>query len=139
MKQTAKVTARGKYNGKPTVVEIVEYNGGLDDNEERKHGNLIFRVDNIEFDGLHCINDDVGAEVRRAIMRRLAVLEKSVIKRYLRSPSHVYRPRGGTIEAYWLAFHYGDCFDEVPEISVEGKIDTFGSPFSNEDTSHVMF
>lgn len=51
---------------------------------------------------------------------------------------HSYNPEEGTIEAYWLALHE-TYFDKPPKIKIEGTLDTFGSPYSDEDTSDVVF
>ena len=52
---------------------------------------------------------------------------------------YCYNSHFNSIEAYWLAVNCGDGFDDVPEIEVDGDISTFGSPFSDEDTSGVIF
>lgn len=145
MKITAKVTARGLHNGDPIVIEVVEYSGGEDENGDRKHGKLTFVKDGFRFDGLRYEDNEdmMDAELDEAkyeAFQYLRKIQRYTIKRYLNQRGHhVYNPSPNTIEAYWLAFNYGDGFDEVPEIEVEGKIDTFGSPFSDEDTSHVAF
>lgn len=130
MKQTAKITARGLYKGMPTVIEVIEYDGGEDENGDRKDGKLKVFKDGFDFDSAtDIIQYNYLAELNRAIS----------LRRSRQCGHHVYNPYTNTIEAYWLAFNYGDGFDEVPEIEVEGKIDTFGSSFSDEDTSHVAF
>ena len=145
MKQTAKVTARGLYKGKPIVVDVIEYDGGEDENGDRKHGKLAFIKNGIKFEGLKYKDNDAileadPDEAKYETFQHLRKIQRCVIKRNLKLRGHhVYNPLPNTIEAYWLAFNYGDGFDEVPEIEVEGEIDTFGSPFSDEDTSHIYF
>lgn len=57
---------------------------------------------------------------------------------YYEKAPYAYNPQEGTIEAYWIAFHE-TFFDEPPKIEVEGDLDTFGAPYSDEDTSQVVF
>ena len=131
MKQTAKVTARGLYKGQPTIVEVIEYDGGKDENGDwTKYGTLKVFKDGFDFDlATDIIQYNYLSELKRAISERHS-------RQY---GHHVYNPCTNTIEAYWLAFNHGDGFDEVPEIEVEGEIYTRGSPFSNEDTSGIVF
>lgn len=140
-KVTAKVTAKGLHEGKETVFSVIEYNGGIDKNGEREHEKLEFIKDGVNCrDFLYSENEDLIESALEAF-GFFTEIEHCIVKRYLRqmNASHVYNPKLRTIEAYWLAFNYGDGFDKVPEITVKGKIDTVGSPFSDEDTSHVVF
>ena len=141
MKQTAKIIARGLHDGEPTVIEVIEYNGGFNKHGDRKHGNLIFFKDGVNFKQLRYEEDREMSDEEWKSFDYLHDLRACVRERHLKlmKATHVYNPLPNTIEAYWLAFNHGDGFDEVPEIEVEGKIDTLGSPFSDEDTSHIYF
>lgn len=134
-KITAKVTAKGVFKGKPVVVEVVRQNGGLDENGDLHNGTIKILKDGIDYN-----SDDAEIESKENALY-LHALRNRVVKRCLKQmrATHVYNPMPHTIEAYWLAFNYGDGFDEVPEITVEGEIDTLGSPFSDEDTSNIVF
>lgn len=116
-KVTAKVTAKGKRAGKLVVIECIEYCGS-DDN--RRH--VVVLKDGKEDDYTTLLFD--------------GYVSQSYARRAKRECC--YNPARNSIEAYWLIMHEV-YFDAVPEITVEGKIFTFGSPYSNEDTSGVVF
>ena len=109
-----KVTAEGKADGRAITLTCAK-NGDTvtlyKDGEELKE------------------TDKIKMELYEYTLRRNADYEKVPC---------VYNPQEGTIEAYWLAFHE-TFFDEPPKIEVEGDLDTFGAPYSDEDTSRVVF
>ena len=121
----AKVTARGFRKGKPTTIICIEYGGGGEEEGVVK----VFK-DGIEMD---------------AHSKFMVLLDDYMFTRAIETPSHCYNPSEGTIEAYWLSLQENQLafnekyFDEPPDIEVEGELDTFGSPYSNEDTSGVVF
>lgn len=140
MKQTAKVTAKGMWREKPIIMEVRRYGDGLDENDDWQTGTLEIVKDGKKFtlrDAWRASRHDEENDEDLSYVGRLV---KCVRERYEKARhGYGYKANFKSIEAYWLAFNYGDGFDEVPEIEVEGKIDTFGSPFSDEDTSHVVF
>lgn len=109
-----KVTAKGKVNGRDITLTCT------------KSGDTV----KLYKDGKELKDTD---EIKMALydytLRRNADYEKAPC---------AYNPQEGTIEAYWLAFHE-TFFDEPPKIEVEGDLDTFGAPYSDEDTSQVVF
>lgn len=110
----SKVTAKGLRDGIETILQCVKYN----DDE-----NLKFLKDGYE-----------------DIFTQMLFIEH-IGKKYLDNTekgNHLWLPDENSIEAYWAAFHE-TYFDELPEIVVEGELDTFGSPYSDEDTSDVVF
>ena len=131
MIQTAKVTAKGEYNGRAIILEVIEYDGGLDEEGDRIDGKCILLKNGKKLD---YSADDLESS------NYLFELESTIHKRSLKQRgAHVYNPPVGSLESYWLAFNHGDGFDKIPSITVEGTIDTFGSPFSDEDTSLILF
>lgn len=114
----AKVAARGLHDGKKVEIVCIEEGGGGEE-----EGVVRFFYNGNELNE----RDDVYREIYNYSRMK-----------YRKSPSHCYKAKEGTIEAYWLAFHE-IFFDEAPEIEIEGDVNTFGSPFSDEDTSHVVF
>ena len=108
----AKVTATGLFKGRHITVSCVEENDGK----------------------IHVYaNGKEDFEVQLVMDLYIRYREE----RY--SGTHAYSAPHNTIEAYWLTMHEG-LFDKGPEnIIVEGEIDTFGSPYSDEDTSDAVF
>ena len=139
MKQTAKITVRGKHRGKSTIIEVIEYNGGKDENGDWKNSGAL----EIIKDGVSLINaGKFSDELIKSpkLCDYIFGLESVIRKRCLKNQGHhVYNPSPTSIEAYWLAFNYGDGFDEVPKITIEGEIQTLGSPFSDEHTTYALF
>ena len=140
MRMTAKVSAKGTWRGKPIVVEVQQYYSGLNKNDDRQTGIIEIIKDGKKFtlrDAWRASRHDEESDEDISYAGKLV---KCVRDRYEKArKNYGYKADFRSIEAYWLAFNYGDGFDEVPEIEVEGKIDTFGSPFSDEDTSNVCF
>ena len=106
-----KVTAMGLHNGVYTILQCVKNEDSL---KFLKNG----------------IKDIPTHEIFKQHIQKKYDLKKDY--------SWLWLPPIDSAEAYWAAFHE-IYFDELPEIEVEGKLDTFGSPYSNEDTSGVVF
>ena len=111
----AKVTARGMRKGNLVIITCIQEGGKV----------TLFR------DGLELKDTDND-------FRELLSYTQAQFHRAELSAPHSYNPEPGTIEAYWLALHE-TYFDELPEIEIEGEVDTFGSPYSNEDTGDAVF
>ena len=139
MRQTAKVTATGSFGGEPNVVEVIRY-----ENEPGEGEPYLLEVikNGIVLDGPNYKPTESSIED----FWYLYTLRERIKEVYLEQggsphfydPEHYfystkyeveYNPKPNTIEAYWFAFNFGDGFDEVPDIEVEGEIDTEGSLF----------
>lgn len=146
---TAKVTARGTYQGKPLTVEVLRYGDGFAYAEEFTGIDYTKRL-TIVVNGKEFIvqcellavrqGEDIHTTFKDKDYQYVGTLMGVIYDRYEKSrKGYGYRASSDSIEAYWLAFNYGDGFDDVPEITVEGEIYTRGAPFSDEDTSGVVF
>lgn len=140
------VTARGLYGGEVIVVKVRRYGGGFDENDDWQDGEITFARDGgaeITFqDALSATHrdDQSNASIGGEDLVYFDRLVMAARERYEKARhAYCYNPRFNSIEAYWLAFNCGDGFDDVPEIEVDGDIGTFGSPFSDEDMSGVIF
>lgn len=110
-----KITAEGKVKGRVATLTFTEQNGVVTLFEDGKK---------------LAVSDIILMELYSYTLQRYV----DTLKKAPRS----YNPPEGTIEAYWLALHE-TYFDEPPKIKVEGELDTFGAPYSGEDTSEVVF
>ena len=111
----AKVTAQGLRKGNPVVITCV------------KKGEKV----SLLRDGRKL--KDTDDDFRELLSYTQAQFHQAEL-----SAPHSYNPEPDTIEAYWLAFHE-TFFDKPPEIKIEGTLDTFGSPYSDEDTDDIVF
>ena len=113
---TARITARGLHKGKPVVIECIEYDGN---DEDKRHVTILKNGE-----------EDLLTEIS---------LKQRIMKNRIASVGHPqsYNPPFNSAAAYWLALE--DYFDAPPEILIEGEVGTFGSSYSDEDTSNVRF
>lgn len=114
-KTISKLTARGKRQGVATVVECIEY----EDAGETKV--------KILKDGKP--DDDLSLE-----------LESYVFDLSIASSGAAWLPNYSlfTISGYWVALHE-IYFDEPPTIEIAGKFKPLGLPYSNDDTTGIVF
>ena len=108
----AKFTAKGYVHGKFTVITCAKESDTIAVFQDGKRLN---GYDNLSFE-----------------------LYSRALLNYIDSEPCSYVPAPDTLEAYWLVL-LDEYFDEPPEIIVEGELDTFGSPYSDEDIGDAVF
>lgn len=110
---TAKLTARGKHNGKNVVVECVETRNG----------------DEVRVTVLKNGKADFNAETAfHLCILRMARMDGAGLPEF----------RLNALFGYWIALHEV-YFDAPPEIKITGDFEPFGLPYSDADTSGVVF
>ncbi len=123
-KEISRLIARGKHKGKDTVLECVEF-------ENKKDTSILVFKD--------------GKSEKEDRMAKLAryVLDARIIEMVLQSyeqPYIAHLPTHGLnyIWSYWVALHE-TYFDTRPTVEIKGSFEPFGLPYSNTDTSGVVF
>ena len=117
---TAKATAKGLHKGEKVVIECIEYGELGEENEKDLRVKVLKN----------------GKEDEETSF----LFDMYVSFSYTRRAKlpHCYNPQKNSAEAYWLVMHE-EYFDEPPEITIEGNVNTFGSPYTDEDLTGVYF